>query len=56
MNYSITLITRNLFGFAFGEKAQMPHNPASIARLFYGERAGEDKLHRNIFPILPPTV
>src|ERR1700680_1451384 len=27
-----------LVQFAFGLKAQMPHNPASIVRLFYDER------------------
>lgn len=32
-----------LVDFASGLKAQMPHNPAAIVRLLYGERAAEEK-------------
>jgi hypothetical protein len=59
LNYSITLITRNLFIFIFalGLKAQMPHIPASIVRLLYGERTPEEKA-AEVFSllILPTTV
>jgi hypothetical protein len=32
-----------LIDFAFGLKAQMPHNPASIVRLLYGELVAQEK-------------
>ena len=37
LNYSITLITINLLILRSGPTAQIPHNPASIVRLLYGE-------------------
>ena len=33
-----------LIDSAFGLKAPMPHNPASIVRLLYGERTAEEKM------------
>ncbi len=46
-----------LTDFAFGVKAQMPHNPASIVRLLYGERvAGEKTAPKRLLSILPATV
>jgi hypothetical protein len=46
-----------LVDFAFGVKAQMPLNPASIVRLLYGDCAAEEKTApRPFFSILPTTV
>jgi len=49
LNYSIALITRNLLILHPGVKAQMPHNPASLVRLLYGERAQKRKPRRSAF-------
>ena len=49
LNYSIALITRNLLILHPGVKAQMPHNPASIVRLLYGERSRKRKPRRSAF-------
>ena len=38
-----------LIDFAFGLTAQIPHNPASIVRLSYGERAQKRKPRRSAF-------
>jgi hypothetical protein len=43
------LITRNLLILHPGVKAQMPHNPASLVRLLYGERAQKRKPRRSAF-------
>jgi hypothetical protein len=56
LNYSITLITRNLLIL---HSAQGPNAPqsASIVRLLYGERAAEEKAAEVFFSsILPRTV
>jgi hypothetical protein len=49
LNYSIALITRNLLILHPGVKAQMAHNPASLVRLLYGERAQKRKPRRSAF-------
>jgi hypothetical protein len=41
---------------ASGLKAQMPHNPASIVRLLYGEHAEEKTAPKRFLSILPATV
>ena len=56
LNYSITLITRNLFVLQFGVKAQMPTIPLPCT-LLYGERTAEEKTAPQCFlSILPATV
>ena len=56
MNYSTTLITRNLLTLHWDLKAQMPHNPASIVRLLYGELAEEKAAPQRFLSMLPVTV
>jgi hypothetical protein len=44
-----------LIDFAFGLKAQVPHNLASIVRLLYGERTAEEKTAPKRFLSILPT-
>jgi hypothetical protein len=57
LNCSIMLITRNLLILHSAQRPQVPHNPASIVRLLYGERTAEEKTApKRFLSILPTTV